>query len=60
MRLNLRLTPNEEPVPFDHVHNLTGAIHKWLGKNDLHDKISLYSFGWLNEKGYRQRNSPAT
>jgi CRISPR/Cas system endoribonuclease Cas6 (RAMP superfamily) len=48
MRLNLRLTPNSAPVPFDHVHNLTGAIHNWLGENDLHDKISLYSFGWLN------------
>lgn len=47
MRLHLLLSPNTVPVPFDHLHNLTGAIHKWLGANDLHDGLSLYSFGWL-------------
>jgi CRISPR-associated endoribonuclease Cas6 len=48
MRLQLLLTPNTQPVPFDHLHHLTGAIHKWLGpNNDLHDGLSLYSFGWL-------------
>lgn len=47
MRLNLRLSPNTEPVPFDHLHQLTGALHKWLGENDVHDGLSLYSFGWL-------------
>ncbi len=48
MRLNLRLTPNSDPVPFDHLHDLTGVLHHWLGENDLHDRISLYSFGWLD------------
>lgn len=47
MRLQLHLSPNTRPVPFDHLHQLTGAIHKWLGPNDLHDGLSLYSFGWL-------------
>jgi CRISPR-associated endoribonuclease Cas6 len=48
MRLNLRLTGNTEPVPFDHLHRLTGALHKWLGEaNPEHDQPSLYSFGWL-------------
>ena len=48
MRLQLILTPNTQPVPFDHLHCLTGAIHKWLGPdNALHDGLSLYSFGWL-------------
>ncbi len=47
MRLQLHLTPNTRPVPFDHLHQLTGAIHKWLGPNNLHDGLSLYSFGWL-------------
>lgn len=47
MRLNLRLSGNTEPVPFDHLHHLTGALHKWLGENELHDGLSLYSFGWL-------------
>lgn len=48
MRLNLRLSPNTVPVPFDHLHQLTGALHKWLGENDVHDGLSLYSFGWLS------------
>jgi CRISPR-associated endoribonuclease Cas6 len=47
MRLHLQLTPNSQPVPFNYQHKLTGALHKWLGENDLHDKISLYSFSWL-------------
>ncbi len=47
MRLILKLSPNTKPVPFDHLHQLTGTIHKWLGDNDLHDGLSLYSFGWL-------------
>src|SRR5690606_27562320 len=47
-RLNLKLSPNTQPVPFDHLHLLTGALHKWLGENELHDGLSLYSFGWLN------------
>lgn len=47
MRLNLRLSPNTKPVPFDHLHQLTGTMHKWLGDNEVHDGLSLYSFGWL-------------
>ncbi len=47
MRLNLRLTGTTEPLGFNHLHFLTGCIHKWLGKNALHDGLSLYSFGWL-------------
>lgn len=47
MRLHLRLSPNTAPVPFDHLHHLTGALHKWLGENSVHDGLSLYSFGWL-------------
>lgn len=47
MRIQLQLSPNTEPVPFNHLHQLTGAIHKWLGQNTAHDGLSLYSFGWL-------------
>ncbi|PRY21720.1 CRISPR-associated Cas6 family protein [Spirosoma oryzae] len=47
MRLQLQLTPNTQPVPFNHLHQLTGALHKWLGPNDIHDTTSQYSFGWL-------------
>lgn len=47
MRYNLVLSSSNRTVPFDHLHVLTGAVHKWLGENDLHDGTSLYSFGWL-------------
>lgn len=47
MRLRLHLSPNALPVPFSHLHKLTGTLHRWLGQNDLHDAMSLYSFGWM-------------
>ena len=48
MRLNLTLSPNTDSVPFNHLHWLTGTLHKWLGDdNALHDGPSLYSVGWL-------------
>lgn len=47
MRLQLRLSPNDDAVPFNHLHQLTGTLHKWLGQNEFHDRQSLYSFGWL-------------
>ena len=47
MRIHLKLTPNREPVPYDHLPFVVGAIHKWLGPNKLHDAESLYSFSWL-------------
>lgn len=47
MRITLRTTPNENIVPFDYQQKLVGVIHKWLGNNEIHDKISLYSFSWL-------------
>ncbi len=53
MRLHLSLTPNTDPVPFNYQHQLTSTLHKWLGQNDLHDKISLYSFSWLRGKAER-------
>lgn len=48
MRPNLRLTGNTQPVPFDHLHQLTSALHKWLGTNEEHNRLSLYSFSWLD------------
>lgn len=47
MRLHFRLSPNTVPVSFDHLPQLTGVLHKWLGPNNVHDGLSLYSFGWL-------------
>ncbi|MDQ3711664.1 MAG: CRISPR-associated endoribonuclease Cas6 [Acidobacteriota bacterium] len=48
MRLHFTLSPNTEPVPFAYQHRLTGAFHKWLEDNKLHDCISLYSLAWLD------------
>lgn len=56
MRLYFELSPNTEPVPWDYQHFLIGALHKWLGSNDLHDGISLYSLSWLS---YGERKGDA-
>lgn len=48
MRIYLRLSPNKEKVPFDYQRSLVGAFHRWLGENELHDDISLYSLSWLH------------
>ncbi len=47
MRINLTISSNTTPVPFDYQQKLVGTIHKWIGENDIHNKLSLYSFSWL-------------
>lgn len=47
MRIHLKTTPSIEIVPFDYQQKLAGTLNKWLGQNDLHNKISLYSYSWL-------------
>lgn len=47
MRLYLTLSPSREIVPFNHLPVLAGALHKWLGPNEVHNGLSLYSFSWL-------------
>jgi CRISPR-associated endoribonuclease Cas6 len=47
MKFRIHLTPNLEPVPFNYAHRLCGVFHRWLGPNDLHNMLSLYSLGWL-------------
>ena len=47
MRLLLTLSSNRTPVEFNHLHILAGALHKWLGPNEEHDGLSLYSYSWL-------------
>lgn len=47
MRIYLHLSPNRELVPFNYQQNLVGAFHRWLGENELHDDVSLYSLSWL-------------
>lgn len=47
MRIYLTLSKNTEIVPYNHQTKLVGALHKWLGNNQVHDTISLYSISWL-------------
>jgi CRISPR-associated endoribonuclease Cas6 len=47
MRIQLQLSPNIKPVPFSYLVDLRTALHTWLGPNDIHDDLSLYSLGWL-------------
>ena len=47
MRIHIKTSVNTEPVAFDYQQKLVGTIHKWIGPNDIHDSISLYSFSWL-------------
>lgn len=48
MRIYLKTSHNKVPVPFNYQQKLVGVIHKWIGNNQIHDDISLYSFSWLN------------
>ena len=41
MRIKLITTPNTIPVPFNYQEKLVGTLHKWIGENEIHDKISL-------------------
>jgi CRISPR-associated endoribonuclease Cas6 len=47
MRIYLKIKTLNKIIPFDHQPLLTGTIHKWLGWNEEHGEISLYSFSQL-------------
>lgn len=47
MRIAIDFSANKARIPYSHQHLLTGVIHKWLGENTLHGKLSLYSFSRL-------------
>ena len=47
MRIHLKIQTSNKIIPFDHQPLLIGTIHKWLGWNDEHGKVSLYSFSQL-------------
>lgn len=54
MKLQIRLSPNKQPVPFDYLHKLGGVLHKWLGaQNQWHGSRSLYGFGGLSGSGMK-------
>jgi len=47
MRVHLKIKAKNKTIPFDHQSLLVGTIHKWLGWNEEHGKVSLYSFSRL-------------
>ena len=55
MRIYLNTSHNNEIVSFDYQKYLVGVLHKWLGVNNEHDSISLYSFSWLHH-GVKKEN----
>ncbi|PKO99092.1 MAG: CRISPR-associated endoribonuclease Cas6 [Bacteroidetes bacterium HGW-Bacteroidetes-8] len=48
MRIHLKIKTANTLIPFNHQHLLTGTIHKWLGWNNEHGNLSLYSFSQLS------------
>jgi len=48
MRVHLIIQPHHEIIPFNHQHLLVGTVHRWLGWNEKHGRISLYSFSRLS------------
>jgi CRISPR-associated endoribonuclease Cas6 len=55
MRLHFKIKTGNQIVPFNHQHLLTGVVHKWLGWNQEHGDLSLYSFSRL-EGGRKAKN----
>jgi CRISPR-associated endoribonuclease Cas6 len=48
MRVHIQFTKPNEIIPYNHQEVLTGAFHKWIGQNNVHNDISLYSFSRLS------------
>lgn len=48
MRVHIQFSKLNETIPFNHQEILTGVFHKWIGKNNIHNDISLYSFSRLS------------
>jgi CRISPR-associated endoribonuclease Cas6 len=48
MRLHLKIKSSNQTIPFDHQPLLVGCIHKWLGWNDVHGNVALFSFSRLD------------
>lgn len=48
MRLHLKIKTNGSIIPFDHQHLLVGCLHKWLGWNNQHGELALFSFSRLS------------
>lgn len=48
MRIHLQIKAKSTIIPYDHQELLVGTIHKWLGWNEEHGKVSLYTFSSLS------------
>jgi CRISPR-associated endoribonuclease Cas6 len=61
MRIHLTITKNQSIVPYDNIPVLVGSLHKWIGQNEWHNQISLYSFSWLRggKSGHDGLNFPS-
>ena len=57
MKFRIHLTANETGIPFNYSHQLCGIFHQWLGPNELHDMMSLYSLGWLSGRAQAQNGT---
>lgn len=55
MRIYIRLSRNDQVVPYQHNAVLTGILNSWLRDVNIHDSISLYSFSGLR-KGVATKN----
>jgi CRISPR-associated endoribonuclease Cas6 len=55
MRVHIRINANKIVIPFEHQPMLVGTIHKWLGINNEHGKVSLYSFSRLEGGEFQKR-----
>ena len=56
MRIYFKIETTNKIVPFDHQHLLTGIIHKWIGWNNEHGNVSLYSFHGLKEEKEQEQD----
>ena len=57
MKIRIYLSKNRDQLTFNYPYRLCGLFHHWLGHNNLHDKISLYSLGWLKGRTEVQRGA---
>ena len=47
MRIHLKIKSSNQVIPFNHQPLMVGTIHKWLGWNELHGSVALFSFSRL-------------
>ncbi len=47
MRIHLKIKPSNKLLPHNYQPVVSAAIHRWIGHNEYHDALSLYSFSWF-------------